>query len=477
MPDETPLLQGKYRTESLLSTTPSSTVYAATDERLGTKVVVKQLAGVPATSAPDREAFEQSARLLARLRHPALARVLDYFVEDDRPYLVLDYIPGDTLHGLLGPSPHGFPPQQVLAWADQLLEALEYLHTQDPPVVHHDIKPANIKLTEHGEVVLLDFGSARVRPLAPEEDDSLRPFPGGTWSYAPIEQLLCKPTDARTDLYALGATLYRLLTHRVPVDAFSRASARNKSVPDPDPLVPANELCEQVSEPLANVLNRAMAVDAADRFESAAEMRRDLAGLLKPAPPRTSAAPKVPEQAVCVFLSTVTPHTDLQGRFINHLVAELEKMGIVVLFATPDQFDWRDPLRVSRELITRSQGVVVLGLERTHVYFLREKEGSSEQTEAHDRKYTSSWLHMEAGIANALGRDVFVLCQHDLCSDGVFDRHWNTYPVTELKTLDGDSPELTAFLTRVRAWARDRQGETAVLEPRRAPPKNGQPPD
>ena len=145
---------------------------------------------------------------------------------------------------------------QVLRWADQLLDALEYLHGHQPPVVHRDIKPQNLKLTEQ-DVILLDFGLAKgaVAEMSQTDESMLKSLPGFTYHYAPLEQILGTGTDPRSDLYALAATIYRLITGRIPSDALTRAAAAQER--QPDPLRPANKL--NASEAVAAVLTRALA--------------------------------------------------------------------------------------------------------------------------------------------------------------------------------------------------------------------------
>ncbi|MCM1992789.1 hypothetical protein [Oceanirhabdus seepicola] len=160
-----------------------------------------------------------------------------------------------------------------------------------------------------------------------------------------------------------------------------------------------------------------------------------------------------PDNKVPVFLSTITPHTPEQEYFIQTIIYKLESIGIKIVRANLTVYDKHDPIGKIRELMSQCKGAVILGLEKSHAYFLREKEGTSHETEEVHRKYTSGWLHLEGGLANALGLKVFVLCQHDVCSDGIFDRVWNTYTVADINTpLDEDSQELNLFLDHVKSW-------------------------
>ncbi|NJN15446.1 MAG: serine/threonine protein kinase [Oscillochloris sp.] len=149
---------GRYQITGRIGQGGMGAVYEAVDMRLGTQVALKQ----PTLNSQHAGlAFEREAKLLARLRHPALPIVSDYFTEDGPQYLVMEYIPGDELAKMLEQQGDPFPVATVLAWADTILGALEYLHGQQPPVIHRDIKPHNLKLTPSGAIVLLDFGIAK----------------------------------------------------------------------------------------------------------------------------------------------------------------------------------------------------------------------------------------------------------------------------------------------------------------------------
>ena len=178
-----------------------------------------------------------------------------------------------------------FAVSQVLRWADQLLDALEYLHGHQPPIVHRDIKPQNLKLTEHGDVILLDFGLAKgaADEMSQMDESMVNSLPGYTRHYAPLEQILGTGTDPRSDLYALAATIYRLITGHLPPDALTRAAAALER--RPDPLLPANELNGQVPEAVAAVLTRAMAQLPDERPATATEMRQALRAAVQPQAP------------------------------------------------------------------------------------------------------------------------------------------------------------------------------------------------
>ena len=224
------LLQNRYRVVRLLAEGGMGAVYEAVDERLGNVVALKK------TFFSDeqmRNAFEREARLLARLRHAALPVVSDHFTEDDGQFLIMQFIPGDDLEEMLTRRGEPFPVEEVLGWADQLLDALDYLHAQQPPIIHRDIKPQNLKLTERGQIVLLDFGLAKGDASQSARLTSAKSIFGYTPHYAPIEQIQGSGTDHRSDLYSLAATLYHLMTGVIPPGALLRLSAVAGNDPDP----------------------------------------------------------------------------------------------------------------------------------------------------------------------------------------------------------------------------------------------------
>lgn len=264
-PNDT-LQNGRYHIMRRIGQGGMGAVYEAYDTRLKIRVALKEALF---TDTALLRAFEREAQRLARLRHSALPNLIDHFMEGQGQYLVMEYIEGQDLNEALKRRGQPFPVAQVMAWADQLLDALTYLHSRQPPVIHRDIKPANVKVTPEGQIILLDFGLAKggLSQLAPSES-----LHGATFNYAPLEQLRGQSTDSRSDLYALGATLYHLLTGQAPENAFQRYAER----PNSDPLRPANQLNAQIPAHVADVLTRAMALDAAQRPANAVQMRADL---------------------------------------------------------------------------------------------------------------------------------------------------------------------------------------------------------
>jgi len=265
-------LQNRYIILKPLGQGGMGTVYLAIDQRLGHKVALKQILFTDSEHLV--KAFEREARLLARLRHPCLPKVSDYFSENTSYYLVMDYVSGDDLWALLKKNSSPFSVEIVMTWANHLLSTMEYLHGQTPPVIHRDIKPQNIKLTEKGEIFLLDFGLAKDTPAYLSHLKTSKSLVGYTPSYAPLEQMKGDHTTPQTDIYSLSATLYHLLTNMSPSDALSRAQAKIDDLPDP--LVPANELNPNIPAELAYVIGRGMSLKREQRYASVSEFRQAL---------------------------------------------------------------------------------------------------------------------------------------------------------------------------------------------------------
>jgi len=272
MIDPGTLLQNRYRVVQQVGKGGMGEVYLAMDERFQSRVAIKR------AFFDDSEmckAFRREAKLLNHLRHSALPKVSDHFSEGDEQYLVMEFIEGFDFAELLTRRKVPFPLSDVLRWADELLDALDYLHTQEPPVIHRDIKPPNIKLTPRGKVMLLDFGLAKGTPT-PDKTASgtAKSVFGFSLNFAPLEQMQGSGTDPRSDIYSLAATLYSLLTGVRPPDALARASATIRH--QPDPLRPAHLVQPQVPKSISQILQRAMSQNSVMRQASAAELRAEL---------------------------------------------------------------------------------------------------------------------------------------------------------------------------------------------------------
>ena len=225
------LLRARYRVLELVGEGGSGAVYKAEDLRLGGRLsAIKEIRPDPYATAAQLEQshtqFRREAMTLAQLDHPHLPKVYDFFIDGGRSYLVMDYVAGPDLRQIVDQARargQFLPQADVEDWLFQLLDALEYLHAQTPPVIHRDIKPANIKLTSQGRVKLVDFGL--VKPLDPDDPRTITVVRGiGSLPYTPLEQYGggMAHTDPRSDIYGVGATLYHLLTGKVPATAQQR---------------------------------------------------------------------------------------------------------------------------------------------------------------------------------------------------------------------------------------------------------------
>ncbi|HEY6400582.1 MAG TPA: bifunctional serine/threonine-protein kinase/formylglycine-generating enzyme family protein [Blastocatellia bacterium] len=270
------VLQQRYRIRRLLARGGMGAVYEAEAVHLRNVIVAVKETFFNEDRKGLREQFEREAATLARLRHPALPQVMDHFIEGAGQFLVMDYIEGEDLGALLERrlnrrrEPFGF--WQVMEWAERLLDTLVYIHGQYPPVIHRDIKPQNLKLTPRGELFLIDFGLAKDATTPTRPGHSLHAY---TLEFAPPEQIKGEGTDARIDIYSLGATLYQLATGKLPPDARLREEAVVKHLM-PDLLVPTHQVNPQMPIAFAAALAKAMALYPDLRFQSAQEMRQEL---------------------------------------------------------------------------------------------------------------------------------------------------------------------------------------------------------
>jgi len=278
-------LNNRYQIIALLGQGGMGSVYRAYDQTLSRNVALKERHpdpnATPAALAQARTQFQREAKVLANLTHPNLPRVTDYFPFGNNEYLVMDFVEGKSLDQVIQQQ-GALPEATVLAWADQLLAALEYIHARG--IIHRDIKPQNILLTPDGHVMLADFGLVKL--LDPNDPRTLTALRGmGTPEYAPLEQYATGVghTDARSDLYSFGATLYHLLTGRAPVEVHQRL-LNPATLPTPRAVNP------RISEQVEQVVLKALEVYPQNRFQNAAEMRQ----ALKPAPAQTPPMPTPP---------------------------------------------------------------------------------------------------------------------------------------------------------------------------------------
>ena len=297
------ILRDRYKVIRQLGQGGMGAVYEAHDNVFDTSVALKEVM-INLTSAYDTKAqemaqlaFEREAKILARVSHENIPHVKDYFTEDDAQFLVMELVDGDDLGKLLMQRKSPFPVATIIEWTDRILDALDYLHAQTPPVIHRDIKPQNLKLTTRKKIKLLDFGIAKGTESTAANTVTNQTFIAATLNYSPLEQMLrvLDPTflavithkygekieavleqnaDVRTDLFALGATMYHLVTNVSPAEAVKRAIEIWDG--KPDPLENPSKLNPEISKEFSDFLCKSMEVRREHRFNSADEMRKAL---------------------------------------------------------------------------------------------------------------------------------------------------------------------------------------------------------
>ena len=244
------VLRDRYKITAYVGQGGMGSIYQAEDLRLeGRQCAIKEvqndLSLAPEAQQQARDQFYREASILARLDHTNLPKVSDFFSIGERDYIVMDFVPGRDLKDIMNEAKQNnrfLPESDVLNWAFQLADALEYLHHQDEVIVHRDIKPSNLKVTPTGLLKLVDFGLVK---LLAADERTITVIQGlGSAYYTPLEQYGGDTghTDARTDIYSFGATLYHLLTNEPPAEAkqrFLRSDAL-KPIRSINPAVSAN---------------------------------------------------------------------------------------------------------------------------------------------------------------------------------------------------------------------------------------------
>jgi serine/threonine protein kinase len=324
--------KGRYRIISNFSQDESSSLYEAYDTVSNAKVVLRETVGsngglmTPAQLDEINSAFVGEAKTLSEARHESLLSVQDYFSDIDRQYLVMESVDGCDLAKFLGPDEKAPALGDVVKWADQILAALDYLHTLDTPLIHRDIRPVNIRLTSNFKVKVLTAGITRSDIIMAAAEN---PADSTVLNYRPLEQLwggldaasqkvisnsyddrsrriLMQPLDARSDIYSVGATLYHLVTRVLPNDALERSIEMLDG--NSDPLVAPSDLDPAIPEALSEVIMKAMELHREHRYDSAAIMRQVLNSVWQRSQAQRSAEakPRVTPEPLPVVEPTAT---------------------------------------------------------------------------------------------------------------------------------------------------------------------------
>lgn len=301
------VLRGRYKIRRIIGQGGMGSIYLADDLRLEGRLCALKEVENNRTLPPEmvrqaRDQFLREATVLARLDHPNLPKVSDFFSNAGRDYLVMDYVPGKDLRTLMIEARQSntfLPEADVLSWASQLSDALTYLHSQDPPILHRDIKPSNMKITPSGLLKLVDFGLVKV--LAPGEVTITILQGQGTALYTPLEQYGGDSghTDVRSDIFAFGSTLYHLLTNTAPPDSRDRFL-------HPESLTPIRQLNPQVSPRTERAVLWAMSLHPSSRPPTVEAFRQSLLGDWNPP---THPVPRLPRAQLREYLRSTPERT------------------------------------------------------------------------------------------------------------------------------------------------------------------------
>ncbi|GIL15533.1 MAG: hypothetical protein BroJett039_07060 [Chloroflexota bacterium] len=255
------ILRQRYQIQRALGQGGFGAVYQALDLNLQRVVAVKE--NLDASVAAQKQ-FQREAQLLVHIRDNNLPQILDYFIEaNGQQYLVMEFVAGSTLRQLVQQN-GALVEAQALVWANQILDALNELHSNTPPIIHRDIKPDNIIITPRGNAMLVDFGIAKIAyPNAPTTMGARAVSPG----YSPPEQYGNAPTDARSDMYAFGATLYYVLTAVEPPESIQRIITNT-------PLIPPRQYNARITQHVEGAILKAMEINPAQRFQNVLAMKQ-----------------------------------------------------------------------------------------------------------------------------------------------------------------------------------------------------------
>jgi cell wall-associated NlpC family hydrolase len=364
------VLQNRYRIVSLLGQGGMGSVYRAWDMRLSVPVALKEMTPQPGlvdqTLGQLRQQFHQEATVLARLHHPHLVRVTDFFEESGNAYLVMDFVEGESLADRIAQQ-GALPETEVLVWAKQLLSALAYCHSQG--IIHRDIKPQNVIIRPDGQAVLVDFGLVKLwDPNDPRTKTVMRGM--GTPEYAPPEQYEADTvhTDSRSDIYSVGATLYHALAGQAPLTATLRMAS-------PERFMRMREISPGVSPAMEEAVDRALELNQSRRWQSADEMAAALGvggiptptqapGRVTPATPRHEKTQVLPGAQVAAPARRRVPVARIAGGAAVLLL--LMCLGLLCVFASLSRRGGAIMTATAQAAATQVQRAATAQMQATH---------------------------------------------------------------------------------------------------------------
>lgn len=351
------VLNNRYRIAKLIGHGGFGAVYRAWDLTLKQPVALKENLDI---SPEAQRQFEREATLMASLRHPNLPRVMDhFFLPGQGQYLAMDFVEGQSLAALLAVQGRPFTEAEALPWLEQVCMALDYLHTRQPPIVHRDIKPENIIITPEGQAMLVDFGISKVYDAQLATTVGARAVTPG---YSPPEQYGTGKADARTDIYALGATLYRMLTGVEPppsVDLVAGATS----------LQPPRQINKQLDRTTEQAVLQAMAVNMSQRFDCASDFFTSLTlQSTQAATHPTNLPPDIQQPTEPLLAKRVNVYTSSQPTSQN--LAGIEWVKIPAggfLYGQKNEKQYiRKPFMISKYPITHAQYKLFLDANPKH---------------------------------------------------------------------------------------------------------------
>jgi serine/threonine-protein kinase len=266
------ILNGRYRLEARIGAGGMSTVYRALDETLQRQVAIKLMSREVSTDSDQLERFRREARAVAQLSHPHVVGVIDAGEDEGRPYIVFEYVEGETLKERIRRQGR-LPVAEAVAYAIEIARALGVAHARH--IVHRDVKPQNVLIDEEGSAKVTDFGIARTLD---EEGLTADGRVLGTTDYVAPEQALGQPVTGQSDLYSLGIVLFEMLTGEVPFTGENQVAVAMKHVREQLPDVQLKR--PEISAALAAVIDHATAKRQEDRYADDAELIADLEDVL-----------------------------------------------------------------------------------------------------------------------------------------------------------------------------------------------------